>query len=99
MLMGTTLLFGASCLMTVNQTPLAAQARAARVLIQLFAVLISASILAYKRLIFTNMKLSIKITMFGAIALTIFGLSSCKKYLDRPPEAVINEQDVFANFR
>ncbi|MBO9573082.1 MAG: hypothetical protein J7497_12900, partial [Chitinophagaceae bacterium] len=45
------------------------------------------------------MKPLIKITLFVAATLTVFGLASCKKYLDRPLESVINEQDVFANFR
>ena len=45
------------------------------------------------------MKPSIKITLFVGIVLTAFGLASCKKYLDRPLEASITEQDVFANFR
>jgi hypothetical protein len=45
------------------------------------------------------MKRSIKITIFLGVILTAFGLASCKKYLDRPLESVINEQDVFANFR
>jgi len=45
------------------------------------------------------MKRSIKITLFVATALMVFGLVSCKKYLDRPLEATITEQDVFANFR
>lgn len=46
------------------------------------------------------MKFSIKITLFlTAATLTVFGLASCKKYLDRPLASVINEQDVFANFR
>jgi hypothetical protein len=45
------------------------------------------------------MKPSIKITLFVGIVLTAFGLASCKKYLDRPLAATINEQDVFANFR
>ena len=31
--------------------------------------------------------------------LTVFGLPSCKKYLDRPLAANISEQDVFTNFR
>jgi hypothetical protein len=31
--------------------------------------------------------------------LTVFGMTSCKKYLDRAPEANITEKDVFANFR
>lgn len=31
--------------------------------------------------------------------LTVLGLVSCKKYLDRPLDANISEQDVFANFR
>jgi hypothetical protein len=45
------------------------------------------------------MKPLIKITFFVGIILTAFGLASCKKYLDRPLEANISEQDVFANFR
>ena len=45
------------------------------------------------------MKPLFKITLFVGIALTVFGLASCKKYLDRPLEANISEQDVFANFR
>jgi len=45
------------------------------------------------------MKPLIKITFFVGIILTTFGLASCKKYLDRPLDANISEQDVFANFR
>jgi hypothetical protein len=45
------------------------------------------------------MKPLIKITLFVGVVLTAFGLGSCKKYLDRPLEANISEQDVFANFR
>lgn len=45
------------------------------------------------------MKPLFKITLFVGIVLTVFGLASCKKYLDRPLEANISEQDVFANFR
>jgi starch-binding outer membrane protein, SusD/RagB family len=40
-----------------------------------------------------------KITLVVGIILTVFGLGSCKKYLDRPLEANISEQDVFVNFR
>ena len=41
----------------------------------------------------------IKITLAVSILLTFFGLTSCKKYLDRPLAANISEQDVFTNFR
>ena len=45
------------------------------------------------------MKPIFKITMLVGFILTICGLTSCKKYLDRPLDANISEQDVFANFR
>lgn len=45
------------------------------------------------------MKPYFKITLFVGIILTMSGLTSCKKYLDRPLDANISEQDVFANFR
>lgn len=45
------------------------------------------------------MKVAIRLTFVVGITLTIFGLSSCKKYLDRPLEATLTEEDVFANFR
>lgn len=40
-----------------------------------------------------------KIALLAGIILIAFGLASCKKYLDRPLEATITEEDVFANFR
>ena len=45
------------------------------------------------------MNKSIRITLVVSILLTFFGLTSCKKYLDRPLAANISEQDVFTNFR
>jgi len=45
------------------------------------------------------MKRSNKIALFVATAIMVFGLGACKKYLDRPPEVTLTEQDVFANFR
>jgi starch-binding outer membrane protein, SusD/RagB family len=45
------------------------------------------------------MKMSRRITLAVSILLTVFGLASCKKYLDRPLEANISEKDVFTNFR
>lgn len=45
------------------------------------------------------MKPSIKIILSAGIFLTVFGMMSCKKYLDRPLEASISEKDVFTNFR
>ena len=45
------------------------------------------------------MKPSIKIILSAGIFLTVFGMVSCKKYLDRPLEASISEKDVFTNFR
>lgn len=45
------------------------------------------------------MKASIKITLSVGILLTVCGLTSCKKYLDRPLDANISEKDVFTNFR
>jgi hypothetical protein len=45
------------------------------------------------------MKRSIRITLSVGILLAIFGLTSCKKYLDRPLDANISEEDVFTNFR
>ena len=41
----------------------------------------------------------IRITLAVSIVLAVFGLASCKKYLDRPLAANISEQDVFTNFR
>lgn len=45
------------------------------------------------------MKSSKKIILSAGILLTVFGIMSCKKYLDRPLEASISEKDVFTNFR
>lgn len=45
------------------------------------------------------MKSSKKIILSTGILLTVFGIMSCKKYLDRPLEASISEKDVFTNFR
>src|ERR1044071_2411175 len=45
------------------------------------------------------MKTSLKITLYVGILLTVFGLSSCKEYLDRPLDANISEKDIFTNFR
>lgn len=45
------------------------------------------------------MKILTKITFAVGILLTASGLTSCKKYLDRPLDANISEKDVFVNFR
>lgn len=45
------------------------------------------------------MKKSIRIILCVGVLLTVVGLNSCKKYLDRPLEANISEKDVFTNFR
>jgi hypothetical protein len=45
------------------------------------------------------MKMSKRITLSVSILLMVFGLGSCKEYLDRPLEANISEKDVFTNFR
>ncbi|WP_132054156.1 RagB/SusD family nutrient uptake outer membrane protein [Pseudocnuella soli] len=45
------------------------------------------------------MKLSKKLTLSVSVLLLVFGLGSCKKYLDRPLDANISERDVFTNFR
>jgi starch-binding outer membrane protein, SusD/RagB family len=45
------------------------------------------------------MKSSIKIALSVATLLTVFGVVSCKRYLDRPLESTITEKDVFSNFR
>lgn len=44
------------------------------------------------------MKTSIKITLSVSLLLIVFGLASCKKYLDRPLESIISENDVFTSF-
>jgi starch-binding outer membrane protein, SusD/RagB family len=43
--------------------------------------------------------MSVRITLPVCILLAVFGLMSCKKYLDRPLDANISEKDVFTNFR
>jgi hypothetical protein len=45
------------------------------------------------------MKAYIKIILFAGILFSAFGMVSCKKYLDRSPEATVSENDVFINFR
>jgi starch-binding outer membrane protein, SusD/RagB family len=45
------------------------------------------------------MKNSLKITLSVSILLAVFGVTSCKKYLDRPLDANISEKDIFTNFR
>jgi starch-binding outer membrane protein, SusD/RagB family len=45
------------------------------------------------------MKSSIKIILTAGVFLLISGITSCKKYLDRPLQAGISEKDVFVNFR
>lgn len=45
------------------------------------------------------MKASIKFMLTAMIFLSLVGISSCKKYLDRPLEANISESDIFTNFR
>lgn len=45
------------------------------------------------------MKMSVRSMLSVSILLAVFGLMSCKKYLDRPLDANISEKDVFANFR
>lgn len=45
------------------------------------------------------MKASLKIILAVSMFLTVTGLISCKRYLDRPLEANISEKDVFANFQ
>ena len=46
-----------------------------------------------------NMNNSVKLALATSIILIVFGLPSCKKYLDRPLDANISEKDVFTNFR
>lgn len=46
-----------------------------------------------------NMNNSIKLTLAISLLLTVVGLGSCKKYLDRPLDANISEKDVFTSFR
>lgn len=41
----------------------------------------------------------IRMISFAGIFLIVIGISSCKKYLDRPLEANISESDVYTNFR
>src|SRR5450759_1322226 len=41
----------------------------------------------------------IKMISFAGIFLIIIGMMSCKKYLDRPLEASISENDIYTNFR
>jgi hypothetical protein len=45
------------------------------------------------------MKAFIKILLCTGISLVVLGTVSCKKYLDRPLDANITEEDVFVNFR
>lgn len=45
------------------------------------------------------MKSYIKIILFAGLFLVFSGIESCTKYLDRAPEAGINESEVFLNFR
>ncbi len=45
------------------------------------------------------MKSFVKFILSAGMFLTVIGITSCKKYLDRPLEASISEQDVFSNFR
>ncbi len=45
------------------------------------------------------MKAYIRILLSAGIFPMIFGVMSCKKYLDRPLDANITEKDVFVNFR
>src|SRR5918995_2958890 len=45
------------------------------------------------------MKAYIRILLSAGVFLMIFGVMSCKKYLDRPLDANITEKDVFVNFR
>ena len=40
-----------------------------------------------------------KIIFSAGFVFMVFGIISCKKYLDKSPEASISEQDVFTNFR
>jgi hypothetical protein len=40
-----------------------------------------------------------KIIFTAGLFLTLLGMISCKKYLDRPLEAGVSEKDVFANFK
>lgn len=42
---------------------------------------------------------SVKLALATSIILIVFGLPSCKKYLDRPLDANISEKDVFTSFR
>ncbi len=46
-----------------------------------------------------NMNNSLKLTLSISLLLTVFGLGSCKKYLDRPIDVTISEKDVFTSFR
>lgn len=39
------------------------------------------------------------ITIFFSAGILFLGLVSCKKYLDKSPEAAVSEKDVFVNFR
>ncbi|TDH23463.1 RagB/SusD family nutrient uptake outer membrane protein [Segetibacter sp. 3557_3] len=45
------------------------------------------------------MKTYLRAILSVSTLLIVFGLASCKKYLDRPLDANISEQDVFTNFR
>lgn len=45
------------------------------------------------------MKAYIKIILSVGVFLTTIGITSCRKYLDKAPEAGISENDVFLNFR
>lgn len=45
------------------------------------------------------MKAYIKVILSAGCLLLILGITSCRKYLDKAPEAGISETDVFLNFR
>jgi starch-binding outer membrane protein, SusD/RagB family len=45
------------------------------------------------------MKTYSKIILFAGIFFSALGIVSCKKYLDRSPQATVSEADVFINFR
>lgn len=45
------------------------------------------------------MKAYIKVILSAGVFLLIAGVTSCRKYLDKAPEAGISEADVFLNFR
>lgn len=45
------------------------------------------------------MKKTIKLLLSAGVLFLGLGLVSCKKYLDKSPEAAVSEKDVFVNFR